>query len=193
MLQKSKRLSIVLLVMLCFCLLPLIVQAGTVNFFKLPDYTKTDYYFGKIDNNTLKIFNEKDDSFLSHFYFYNFSELLPNPKVAVGPNFNFYSPATPEHLPNFPYTPFASFKFETPSDRISSIIPNNFIEFVFDDLSGNTLASLFGNHSLVAGLFVQDYMGGESAQFASVPLPASFVLLLSGLAGLVWARRRLGV
>ena len=193
MLQKGKRLFVILSVMLCFCLLPLMAQAAKVSFFKLPDYSKTEYYFGNIQagTNKFEIFNKKEDSLLSHIYFYNFSGVsIPNIKV-VDANFN--TSATPTHLPGLyspPIQPDYSFKFASPRDRITF---DNSIVFEFEGLGYDTLSYLFNNNSLVAGLFVQDYMDGQSAHFASVPLPASFVLLLSGLAGLAWARRRLGV
>ncbi|EFI35320.1 protein of unknown function DUF1555 [Desulfonatronospira thiodismutans ASO3-1] len=169
----------------CVFLFPLAVHAGKINFYQLGvSGGASPYYQGVLSEDlTLTITNNKEGSLLSHFYFYGLGDI----KVADVDGFK--NPATPGFLPGLyspPVTPDRSFGFSSPAYRVAA---GDQIAFALSDGNYEDVFSLIRNNDLIIGLFVQDFDGSESAQFASVPLPASVVLLFSGLAGLVFFRR----
>lgn len=148
-------------------------------------------YSAVLDNNQLTIHNNNPGSLLSRFYFYFDDKSMDVNYHGTG----FNSPAHPAFLPELyapPINADKSFSFSNPAARVGY---QGSITFELDNsLSQSSLESLFqGNHILV-GLFVQDYIDGQSAKFVSstspVPLPASLVLLMSGLTGIAWIRRK---
>lgn len=149
-------------------------------------------YYAVLDNNELTIHNDNPGSLLAGFYFYFDDKSLDVSYNGTG----FSSPAHPAFLPELyapPVNADKSFGFNNPSARVGY---QGSITFKLDNsLSQASLESLFQDNHILVGLFVQDYMDEQSAKFVSstspVPLPASLVLLVSGLTGVAWIRRKI--
>lgn len=185
----SRFLQAIVFSLVCAVLFPVMSIAAVIDFYQIGKTSADAHYFGELNNKELTIHNTKKDSYISRFYFY-----CPSLDLKIDDVEGYTSPARPAHLPELYSPPIqadASFQFKTPLDRISY---NESITFKLQtDLTNAELVSLFQNKSLVSGIFIQDYEQGESAHLATsaVPVPPSLALFISGLAGLVWTKRKI--
>lgn len=189
MLRFSRVFHAIVCSLACAALFPALSIAAVIDFYQVGKTSADTYYSGELKNKELTIHNKKNDSYLSSFYFY-----YPSLDLKINDVAGYSSPAHPAHLPELYSPPIkadASFQFNSPSDRIGY---NESITFKLDtELTEAELVSLFQDEKLVSGIFVQDYKQDESAHLATsaVPLPPSLAFLISGLAGLVWTKRKI--